>query len=66
MTRPHYHPLRGARGLASVEHPEHPGPDHRHVHEGDPNLGPSEWKEPFEARMAAMARRAGRSLRPGS
>lgn len=66
MTRPHYHPIRSQKGLASVEHPEHPGPDRRHVHEGQPELGPSVWAEPFEAAMSAMAARAGRRLRPGS
>ena len=64
MTRPHFHPLLRSRGLASVEHPDHPGPDRRHVHEGDPELGPSTWEDPFEKRMQGMARRAGRTLRP--
>jgi hypothetical protein len=66
VTRPHYHPLKREGVLASsVEHRDHPGPDRRHVHEGQPELGPSEWAEPFEAAMERMAKRAGRRLRPG-
>jgi hypothetical protein len=64
MTRPHYHLVKGGRGMQSVEHPDHPGPDRRHVHEGQPELGPSVPAEPFEAAMERMARRAGRKLRP--
>lgn len=65
MSAPHYHPIKNARGLASVEHPDHPGPDRRHVHAGQPELLPSVPAEPFERAMAKLARRAGRSLRPG-
>lgn len=61
MTRPHHHPLRGARGLASIEH-EHPGPEHPHVHDGQPELGPSTTADAMLERMRAMAARNGRRL----
>lgn len=63
MSAPHYHPVRGSKGLQAVEH-EHPGRDHRHVHEGDPNLLPSVERDPMEKRMARMARAGGKELRP--
>lgn len=58
MTRPHHHPIRDQRGLASVEH-EHPGPERRHVHEGQPELGPSTDQDAMLAAMKAAAARAG-------
>jgi hypothetical protein len=64
VTAPHYHPIKDSRGMASVEHPDHPGPDRRHVHDGQPELLPSVPAEPFERAMAKMAKRAGRTLRP--
>lgn len=61
MTARHFHPLRGARGLASVEH-EHEGPERRHVHRGDPNLLPSMAEDPMAAMLERRARAAGRPL----
>ena len=58
MTRPHHHPVRDQRGLASVEH-EHPGPDRRHVHEGQPELLPSMAEDAMLRGMKAAAARAG-------
>jgi hypothetical protein len=62
VTAPHYHPVRGSKGLQAVEH-EHPGPEHRHVHEGDFNLLASVDKDPMERRMERMALAGGRKLR---
>lgn len=58
MTRPHHHPIRDQRGLASVEH-EHPGADVRHVHEGQPELMPSMEEDAMLAAMRRAAARAG-------
>lgn len=63
MTARHFHPIRGSRGLQAVEH-EHPGPEHRHVHRGQPDYLPSVSRDPMEARLERMARAGGRRLRP--
>lgn len=62
MTRPHHHPVRGQQGLASIEH-EHPGPDRRHVHEGQPELGPSTSEDAMLRAMKGAAARAGVTLK---
>lgn len=62
MTRPHHHPVRGARGLASVEH-EHPGPERPHVHEGQPELGPSTDEDAMLRHLRRAAARSGVRLR---
>jgi hypothetical protein len=61
MTRPHHHPIHDQRGLASIEH-EHPGADVQHVHEGQPELGPSTSQDVMMAAMERAAARAGVSL----
>ena len=58
MTRPHHHPMRDQRGMASIEH-EHPGPERRHVHEGQPELMPSVDGELLLDAMKKAARLAG-------
>jgi len=65
MSRTHHHPIRDQRGLASVEHEDHPGQreGHPHLHEAQPELGPSTREEPMLRRMKAMAARAGVTLR---
>lgn len=61
MTRPHHHPIRDQRGLASVEH-EHPGAEVVHTHEGQPELLPSIAEDAMLAAMKRAAARAGMRL----
>lgn len=62
MTRPHHHPIRDQRGLASIEH-EHPGADVRHRHEGQPDLGPSTSESAMLGALKRAAARAGVRLK---
>jgi hypothetical protein len=62
MTRPHHHPFHDGRGLASIEH-EHPGTDVQHVHEGQPELGPSTSQDVMLEAMKRAAAMAGITLK---